>query len=92
MHNKSEITDKDDVFTCHECGAKKKILSPKQELNSWPPRYPLDTLTTELRETWGELHVCHFFSSSHTHDKLPSLSFYSLILEFTIFIIYYTML
>ena len=30
-------------------------LSPRRESNSWPPRYRLGALTTELRETLGEL-------------------------------------
>ena len=30
---------------------KKNFLSPQQELNPWPSRYRLDTLTTELWET-----------------------------------------
>ena len=47
------------MFICHERGTKKKILSPRLETNTWPPSYLLGALTTELRETRGELG--HFF-------------------------------
>ena len=43
------------TFGCHECGTKKKIL----------PKYWLGTLTTELRESLGEL--SHLLDSYVTH-------------------------
>ena len=44
--------DKDDMFNCYERGT---FLSPRRKSNPWPPRYWLCALTTELRETPGEL-------------------------------------
>ena len=44
MHNKSEITDKDDVFTCHECVTKKTILNAKTGIELMASQTPIRTL------------------------------------------------
>ena len=51
-------------------GQKKNIPSPQRELNPWPPRYQLSTLTTELHETHGELG--HFSRLIHVCDMRPA--------------------
>ena len=43
------------MFILSRAWDKEKLLSPRRESNLWPPRYRLGALTTELRETRGEL-------------------------------------
>ena len=53
----------------------RKNLSPRQELNPWPPEHRLGALSTELREldpwiartfNWVHHQACHFFFVPHS--------------------------
>ena len=57
------------MFICHEHGTKQKSESPANGSKEWPPRYRLVALTTELRETLGELlAILGFFIIHYTLD------------------------
>ena len=56
-----------------------KNLSPQRESNPWPPRYQLGALTTELRETLGELG--HLLSGSYVTREMHTSLFINLTLS-----------